>query len=281
MERALHQLVFWSEDYECPVFVAGDIFDHWNSPVELVNLVAAIIPEDNPWYFVPGQHDLPYHDLNQLHRTGLYSLMLADRMRLVEPTRTTSFSHQHLKVWGVPWGESIPNGYAKEGTTQVLLAHRYLWTDASTGYPGAPKQERISDLPPLGYFHAAFFGDNHGRFRATKDDCRIINCGAAMRRDINQINYQPMASLLVRQEDGVVDVWSLFFDISKDHLRPRKDLEGTPIQENPMMREFLESLGRSMESCSGMFEKGLRHCLTRDDLGPRVKRFIQELLEDE
>src|SRR5688572_18895632 len=44
-----------------PVICAGDIFDRWNPPPELVNFALRFLP--NGMICVPGQHDLPNHNI--------------------------------------------------------------------------------------------------------------------------------------------------------------------------------------------------------------------------
>ena len=51
-----------------PIFCAGDIFDRWNAPPELINFALRNLPDD--MLCVPGQHDLPNHRLDEKHRSG-------------------------------------------------------------------------------------------------------------------------------------------------------------------------------------------------------------------
>ena len=54
MQRSLEQIRDLQKEFDCPVICAGDIFDKWNSPPELINFAYDNLPEI---YAIPGQHD--------------------------------------------------------------------------------------------------------------------------------------------------------------------------------------------------------------------------------
>ena len=69
MARRLHQVDEIASYQQVPVLCAGDVFDRWNSPPELINFAIKNMP---PMWAVPGQHDLPHHRLDEVHRSGLW-----------------------------------------------------------------------------------------------------------------------------------------------------------------------------------------------------------------
>ena len=76
MARPLNELRGLHSDYGVPVVIAGDIFDRWNSPPELIRFALDNLPK-GAWV-IPGQHDLPYHDYGALNRSALGVLIKAD-----------------------------------------------------------------------------------------------------------------------------------------------------------------------------------------------------------
>ena len=76
-----------------PIAFAGDLFDKWNVQPELINFALEHLPDG--MICVPGQHDLPNHRLDQVHRSGYGVLVAAGKIvdaskkvikRAIDPT---------------------------------------------------------------------------------------------------------------------------------------------------------------------------------------------------
>src|SRR4030042_1550393 len=66
-QRPLDELRALQSKHQCPIFCAGDLFDKWyggpkEHACELVNWAIKHMPY---MHCIPGQHDLPEHDLTQ------------------------------------------------------------------------------------------------------------------------------------------------------------------------------------------------------------------------
>src|SRR5262245_60331644 len=53
------------------VLYAGDIFDTWDSPAELINFALLYLPRG---YAIAGQHDLPHHQMSSIEKSALFTL---------------------------------------------------------------------------------------------------------------------------------------------------------------------------------------------------------------
>lgn len=59
-------------EHGCPVICAGDVFDHWKPSPYLIGYAIDHLPK--PFVCVPGQHDLPHHELQLKAQSGIYVL---------------------------------------------------------------------------------------------------------------------------------------------------------------------------------------------------------------
>ena len=91
MLKPLKQLVQLQAELECPVLIAGDIFDRWNASPELINFAMKYLPIVDT-YAIPGQHDLPLHNYEDMEKSAYGVLKRAgtidDFPTAAFPTRT-------------------------------------------------------------------------------------------------------------------------------------------------------------------------------------------------
>lgn len=271
--RGLDELRRASEKHKCAVVYAGDIFNHWKTSPELLNFALEYLPEG---YAVPGQHDLPFHNYDDMDKSGYGTLVKVGKLKNLPPRKPVHVG-DNLRLWGFPWGcplKVLPTFVGKkEGTVDLAVVHAYVWRDGKS-YPGADEEKRVSVYAKslLG-FNAAVFGDNHIGFTAFKNGCDIMNCGTFMRRTVAEIDYQPIYGLLL--EDGSIE--SVNLDISLDKVLPREqgitiDAEGFKMED--FMKE-LESLGRTNLD----FRQALKDYLTTYEISKAAETILLEALE--
>lgn len=192
MARAWYDVVSIAERYgNLPIVIAGDVFDKPMQPPELVNFVIEIFSTaPNEIYSIPGQHDLPYHDRNQIYRSAYWTLFLAGRMHhLATPTRIP----EGLVLHPFPWGVDItPPVKGDDGLLHVAVVHAYCWQEGCT-YPGADVEGHADAFRgKLKGYDFAVFGDNHKGFL----NGRLLNCGTLMRRKQDERMYVPQVGVL-------------------------------------------------------------------------------------
>lgn len=200
-----------------PLFVAGDLFDKWNSPPELINFAIEHLPE---CWAVPGQHDLPHHDWGQIKRSAFWTMVEVRRIKLLEHGKPEVFrgddNQTNLVAYGFGWGQKIhlPTDSC-EISVRLAVIHAYCWVPGK-GHPGA----LLPDLAGkwrrrLKGYSAAVMGDNHCGFLVDNGEgCTILNCGSFMRRRIDEREHRPRIGLLDRE--GRIHV--AYLDCSGDKL---------------------------------------------------------------
>lgn len=194
------------QHHMAPIFVAGDLFDKWNSSIYLVNCVLGWLWEMEV-YAIPGNHDIPFHNVLELSRSAYWTLVEAGAVKHL----TAGGPHcvGNVMVHPFPSGAEVtpPCKDTNSLCTNVALIHDLIWTD-KTGYEGASEDKKLTPwLKKLKGYDAAFFGDNHSGFSfVPKEDSQfktsIFNCGSFMRRHTDERDNKPSVGLL--KSDGSV-----------------------------------------------------------------------------
>lgn len=193
--------------------VAGDVFDHWNAPVELVNaLIAAVRAEPNGQrvYCIPGQHDLPNHRYEDARRSAYWTLVEACEWIDLRPHELRPIGDR-LAVQGFPWGADLaPLATCLPNRVHLAVVHAYCWR-AGACHPGAaPEAEAAQIEKRLAGFDAVLVGDNHHPFQEGK----IYNHGLFVRRRTDERQLVPSMGIL--WDDGRVTTRPL--DVSGDRF---------------------------------------------------------------
>lgn len=255
--RAINQIKMLQEQYDCLVFICGDIFDKWNPSVEAINFLLDAMPKK--CYAIPGNHDLPSHVYENRHRAGYGVLIKSGRLFDVLPR----FPDNWLK------GSHCPGG--------LLLCHSYIWIDGK-GYENAPEECRMSKYMPMmeGYRTVAF-GDNHQGFKWSgynrEQKIDVFNCGTLLRRKRDEREYRPQVGLLM--EDGSVEPY--YLDVSEDKWLEDRDFTSAVLEQwDP--NAFIKDLGE-LASDPLNFRERLLQVMNSSDMNPSVKAAILEALD--
>ena len=291
MSRALSTLCQLQREYRnTPVIIAGDIFDRWNASAEVINYALWNLPDD--CYAIPGQHDLAYHNNEQLDRTAFGVLVNSGKIKSIadgDPSVLHSACVVNdLVIHGFPWGRkpcSVDIAYDAlqkrrlyktwRGRFQLGVIHSYCWK-GSYKYPDAPVSQSVTaHRKAYKGFDALLFGDNHkGFIDNTSEGPSIANGGAFIARKTDEMKYRPFISLLRSNGDWVPydtfeedAVWSTEHI---DKLREREDVEAG-------FQKFINSLRKSQKGGVDFEEVCLR---AAQSLGSRAKQFVLEVLDD-
>jgi DNA repair exonuclease SbcCD nuclease subunit len=267
MARPLKQLADLEEKYNVPVIIAGDIFTNWNSCPQLVNLAIAHFGSFSYRHIIaiPGQHDVPYHNLDNMKQSAFTTLCEADVIETTLGCFLTRFGFPDESsrvekgvVHSSPWGTKItPNESRKsDDEIHIAVAHQYIWTGKHR-YTKAPEELRIDHLKDkLEGYDVAIFGDNHDGFITKIGDCNVINCGCLIQRRADERDYKPMVGLIY--DNGTIKPH--YLDTSKDVWLEEEgselvgDSEGLDLllnelkELNPDSLDFREAIERYTES---------------------------------
>lgn len=268
MAASVGQLVAIKETYDAPVICAGDVFDKWKSPPELINFALEHLPE---MWAIPGQHDLPYHSYEDIHKSAFHTLVEAGKLRLLPKGGATQIQ-PGLIAHSFPWGEAVtPCPTSDHKAVNLAVVHAYIWTSGNE-YHGAPVTKTVGAFKKaLKGYDAAVFGDNHKGFLAKAGKCNVANTGGFMRRTADQANYQPFVALL--HDDGTITRQ----DIVTEDLVDTSHLElGPPVSENVRAVDAFMDEIRKADDKGTSFEDALHRYLKSNKVKKGVRRKLEE-----
>lgn len=256
----------------CPIIVAGDIFDRWNSPPELINWALRHMPKI---WAVPGQHDLAYHRLAGIRKTAYWTLVEAKIIRHLD--RPKAVGEDNLIAYPCAWGQEIKKLNPSRGNVvHLLVAHQYIWANSSNSFKGAPTANKVSSMRNLlsGYT-AAVFGDNHKGFLTDAGNCHVLNGGTMMRRKADEITYRPHVGLLY--SDGSIDLH--YLNTSADKFLDNKSI-AERLEAHLDATDLLDDLRGLSEKDEMDFEDAVRNYIKSNPrLSPKVHQILLSILD--
>lgn len=266
MARPLLELSLLASQFDVPVICAGDVFDKWNVSPELICFAFDYLPEQ--FYCIPGQHDLPYHSLADLHRSGLGVLVRSRRVTLVS---TDTILHSCFALTGFAWNVPIAAPTFRD-QLNVAMVHRYCWK-RGLGYKDAAQENYAGNLSKeLEGYNVAIFGDNHSPFAFSGNGCLVYNCGGFMRRKSDD-NFQPSCGIL--RLDGSIE--RHYFDLSEEVFDQGTSAEVT-IDDNTDegIQEFVKSL--TQLDCDPLDFATQLQLAAEHETDPQVQEALRQLI---
>lgn len=271
MKRSLVQLNELKEHYDVPVIIAGDIFDKWNSPAELINFACDYIPCD--CFAIPGQHDLPGHSQDSIKRSAYWTLVnsntishLPDHLPITMNDITmTAFS------WGADLYIEGMKDFDNIKHPSIAVIHKYIW-HKNAKYTGAVEEDEAGNCLKRikKEFDSFVIGDNHKSFMAGNN---VLNCGGFMRRKIDEIDYRPSVGLL--REDG--SIRKHFLACSEDmfiDVSTTKELGEHALR----LLSFVDDL-KTVGNGAVDFVQMIKDVISKNKVGKRVADAIIRALE--
>ncbi len=278
MQRPLNEIADLQKIFECPVIYAGDIFDRWNSPPELINFAIKHLPKG---YAIPGQHDLPLHNMEDIEKSAYWTLYKAGVLKHISPKCVGTeigfpkYPNSLIDVHAFPFGFPIQENKRKNNLIQIALVHEYVWIkDAS--YPNAPKEKKIdytkNKKGRIKGYDIIVYGDNHKGFWVGFEDAQILNCGTLMRRKSDEVDYQPQIGLLL--DSGKMISHKL--DISQDqHL---ESMENVNEDEKIDLSDFIEELELLGDTALD-FQEAMKQYFESNKTKKAVKKILLKAME--
>jgi len=271
MIRPLNELKALSERYAAPILCAGDVFDHWRAEPELINFALNALPK---MYAIPGQHDLPLHNIDLITRSAYWTMVLVGKIIPVMHKMPLAAENK-LVIHGFPWGTELTPQIEESSKRHVAICHQYFWTDQHC-YQGAPRENEAGRFAQkVKGYQAVAFGDNHKGFLTSVSGVPVINCGGFMRRKSDEEEYQPQVGLLC--ENGQILIHKLRTSNEK-FLTDEEDEEGLrKVLRANDMGDFLTGL-TELQQKTFDFSQALEFAMREKMVSVEVRAMILEAL---
>lgn len=190
------------QDHDCPVIVAGDIFHHWKPSPYL--LAWALRNMTEQMHTIAGQHDLPAHSLDNIHKSGYQ--VLCDSGKIRDLLKLSPCIVARHTVMGFPFGSSLDIPATHKNSVAVI---HHLVYRGKEPFPGASAVggSVSSVIKKLNSYKLIVSGDNHVSFCEKVGDTLLVNPGSIMRSTAAQVDHKPSVYLWYAEENEVERVY--------------------------------------------------------------------------
>lgn len=246
---------------DTPIYCAGDIFDKWNSPAELINFVVENMPGMRS---IAGQHDLPNHSIEEVRKSAYVTLIHTNTIWDISERDEGMEGGWRGFAWGQEPTRTNKSFYG------VSLIHKYVWIPGCS-YPDAPEAGSAKVIAKQYDSELVVCGDNHIPFY--DDVNNVFNCGGFYRRNKDQINHVPQVGL-VYDDFKVV---SYLMDVSADKfIEERESLEITHVNDN--IQQFVKEL-QGLDNTSVDYREAVRLFVNKQTVSKKTREYLTRIID--
>jgi predicted phosphodiesterase len=182
----IEQLVELSNKHNAPIICTGDIFQQSIVSHSIMSKMGDILSKLNhSFFFVFGNHDLQYHNIDMIDRTSI-GVMWLNNQRI---KHISEFEQEY----GIPWSYINWRNEFHDPEAQFLLAHRAIvndhlmtsnsWILKDVDFCQHVKELTKYQLIVCGHWHRSY----DYFYQYSKDsDTHVINPGVLLRRTIDE-----------------------------------------------------------------------------------------------
>jgi DNA repair exonuclease SbcCD nuclease subunit len=266
--RKLRWLKKLQEKYNVPILYAGDIFNYWKPSPYLLSYTFRELPDDI--IAIPGQHDLPAHNLDNIDRSGIQ--VLSDSGKVTLLIGDDDYDNNGIMYQAFPWGVPITGMDRGFGESRAVAIIHYGAYENKPHYPGAENtggtaKSIINKMPG---FDLILSGDNHLTFTCNNNNRLLVNPGSFMRTTAAQADHKPCVFLWDAITNTIEQVFIPIEQgvISREHIDEVADV-------NDRLEAFVSRLDHDVE-LSIKYKVNMRNYLAKNRrrIAPEVVRLI-------
>jgi len=270
-ERKIKHLCEVQKTYnDIPIIDAGDLFHKWSSSPFLEAWAINNLPENI--FTVPGNHEMPSHNLNLMSKSSLAVMEAAGKLEILQGKQIIKDNIVIGFPYGVDIAEHLFNNNAfelKESDINIALIHIYVDKEGTPWFDDKAMgaDELMSFLPQ---FNLIVTGHNHKNFIYRKGKQLIVNPGSMMRTNTTQINHKP-AYYLWKADNNEIECCYYPFEenvISLEHIKREKE-------KKDRYNSFINRLNDNYD-IELSFEKNLENYFKNNNVRSPVKDIINE-----
>ena len=207
--KAIERIRDLQQTYKCPVIHAGDLFHHWKPSPALLSQALWFLPEE--FFTIYGQHDLPQHNWELRSKSGLHTLEVADRVKVLDGCHYGQEPKEHARIDFPTTGKSI------------LVWHHLTYI--SKPFPGASGGMAEGILRKYPQYDLIVTGDNHQSFSVEYKGRLLVNPGNITRQTADQADFQPRVALWYAETNTIewVNLPKQEGVISREHIEIKEE----------------------------------------------------------
>lgn len=258
------------------ILVAGDVFHRHKPHPWLINKCLEHLPTD--MYVIAGNHDLPNHSLKHLQRSGLQTLVLSEKIHLLEFEEGVPEiikSKKQIEIYPFHYGEKLFNVEREPGILKIAMIHRLVTQTKDDLWRHTTARAAPKFIRQLHGYDIILTGDNHITFTTQYKDTTLINPGSFMRTTAAQMEHVPSV-FLYDADIGPSSIKKIPLPhtmgvVSRKHLE-RKE------QQNERMVTFVSKLNEDYE-LGLFFEKNIENYFEHNKETHAVRSMVWESIE--
>lgn len=241
------------------ILIAGDLTDSAsinNTVIQrIIKVMKRAYHENIKIYSVRGQHDMLFHS-KDITNIPMWIFHEAEILTVLNQNEYIPLDDDTV-LYGCSWNEEIPVP-ADETKFNILVIHKMI--SNNDYWKGNIKFTNAGSFLTKHKFDLIVSGDNHNPFYFKLLNRIIVNPGSMMRKNIDQINYQP----------GFF-IYDSYMKTLQQEFFPIKSIETSfNIKEIKKYKE----LEIGIEGFSNALKSKLKYHLK--DFVPALKNFIEE-----
>ena len=275
-KKALKCIVDYAGENNADVIVIGDIFHSTNETTnEVIGLVQGMAinlkKEGLSLYILAGNHDLPQHNIDNIHRSAFQILIRSINIYHLRQLKFDDGVYHYGRVSAVDFGES-------DNLDAEIVFKHVLCFPENEKIPPSDKIVKPSEL--FAQFSSAkyiFTGDYHRQFVYSKGKTKkLINPGCLLRQAADMIDYQPSVTL-VNFENGELN-YEICPIPDDEKLVTDEYLEKEELR-NSRIEAFIERI-KENEQVSFDFIENVHNMMKSNNINDDIKNTILELIEN-
>jgi len=267
-ERKYIFIAALSEKYSCPILIAGDVGNkpEWKNWLLSYWIIFTSLTNQKI-YVVPGQHDLPDHELERWKHSGLGVLSSSDVLRvMIYKVEVIKKAERYISISPCPFGERIPRK-GQIWDRNILVMHKMVIKDKPL-WPEQVARTGKYFLKKYPMYDVILSGDNHNPF-VTKYEGRIlVNPGSLMRMTVDQKNHRPRVYLYYAKTNTVLPIFLPIQKnvVSKKHISKKKERQ-------KRVKAYIRYLRKQYE-IGLSFKKNILEYLEKNKIRKSIKKII-------
>lgn len=243
------------QKYQCPVYHAGDLFDHWKSSPYLLSTALKYLP--NKFCTIFGNHDLPNHNLELYYKSGVEVLSRANKLEILP---------------GAHWGSVPKQESFLFNNRKVLVWHVMTWTGEKP-WPGCEDWSAKEILKQYPDFDLIITGHNHKSFVEEYEGRLLVNPGSLTRMSADQIDHEPCVYFWYENDNSVEKVTLPYGKevISREHIEKKQ-------QKDERIQAFVDKLNTDW-TVEVSFKHNLEQFLKANTINSQTEQIIWQSME--
>ena len=253
----------------CPILDAGDLFNKSKPSHQLMNWSILKMPDE--FYTVPGNHDLPSHNLKLIDKSGLGILWAAGVANvMVAPEGDV----HGIDVYPFPWGSELEaTEEAEEGDCPKVAICHVMTYEGDSPWPGCTDPTATQLLRKMKGYDLVLTGHNHKAFVIERQGRLLVNPGSLMRSNADQADFKPRVYLWYAEDNTVEAVYVPIEEgvVNRDHIDKVAD-------RDERIDAFVDRLSDDYE-ISLSFRKNVEEFFSANRVRGGVEKLVWEAID--